>query len=274
MHSFASSNLEPTQNMRAFSNRRHEGFTLIELLVVIAIIAILASMLLPALSKAKAKTQAIACLSNLKQLQLACQLYADDNREALPVSLMDANWRGIPGSWVLGAANGDVDPTNITAGTLFRESANVGIYRCPTDRTKAKLADGRKSPVIRSYALSSSLGALGAGTQVLPPAPYFHAYKLSDLRAPSRTWAFAEPNELSLSAPSFRTFWPDPSSWGDIPTDRHNMGANFSFADGHAEYHRWKAPKERRPGNDPGLVQTGGDRDDYNWLKNGRPQRE
>ncbi|MGE3310731.1 MAG: H-X9-DG-CTERM domain-containing protein, partial [Limisphaerales bacterium] len=226
------------------------------------------------LGKAKTRAHSIACLSNLKQLQLACQLYADDNRQELPVSLMNANWSGIAGSWVLGRADVDVEPTNITSGTLFRESASVRIYRCPTDPARAKLADGRDLRVIRSYSLSSSLGALGAGTQVAPPAPYFHAYNLSDLPAPSRTWAFAEPNQLSLSAPSFRIYWLDPSYWGDIPTDRHNLGANFSFADGHAALHRWKASKEHRPGNDPGLVQPGGDRDDYYWLKNGRPRTD
>src|SRR6266511_4108130 len=126
-----------------------QGFTLIELLVVIAIIAILASLLLPALSKAKAKAQSIACLNSLKELQLAWQLYTDDHNDLLPVSLMDANWRGIPGSWVLGAANLDTDPTNITAGTLFRDTGSVGIYRCPADQTKVKLAGGKKVSVIR-----------------------------------------------------------------------------------------------------------------------------
>src|SRR6058998_2832357 len=62
----------------------------------------------------------------------------EDHNDELPVSLMDANWRGIPGSWVLGAANTDVDPTNITSSTLFRDTGSLGIYRCPADPTAGK----------------------------------------------------------------------------------------------------------------------------------------
>jgi len=254
---------------------RRRGFTLIELLVVIAIIAILAGMLLPALSKAKAKGQSVACLSNLKQLQLAWQLYSDASDGVLPVSLVDGNLRGILGSWVLGAANVDVDPTNITSGTLFPHSGSVGIYRCPSDQTKINVAGGQKVPVSRSYAICGQLHAQGFVRTTGFPEPYIYVRKLATLPKPSRVWVFVEPNEECHLAPLFRAYWDDHLTyWGEIPTDRHDGSGNFSFADGHVESHRWKAPKEKRVGADPGLIQPGGDRDDYNWFLSGRPRTD
>lgn len=242
--------MQPAHSKRTLTRpaSARRGFTLLELLVVIATIAILASITMPALSKARERARTVKCLSNLKQLQLAAALCATDHDDVMPPNNYVYSI-GSPGatngfaqylhsSWCPGDVREDSTDANIRAGVLFPNLETTSIYRCPSDPSTITDAAGIVVPRTRSYNLSIWINCTNE------PKSY---QRTVDVPRPSEMFTFIDTHEDAVVDPTFgiyqaNTFWGD--FWIDQPADRHSQGANLAFVDGHVEHWTWRAPKE------------------------------
>jgi len=231
---------------------KKSGFTLIELLVVIAIIAILAALLLPALSKAKEKARSLGCMSNQKQLTLAWLMYAGDNNSRLapngkqetqctdptcPDYLPGGKWA----QWCPGnvSAFDSLAANFIKAGLIYPYVKNVDIYRCPAD-LKTFMKMGTRQFQARGVSMNCCIAPIPPTAKWnTSPAKVF--YKDTDFTqpGPSMTWVLIDENEGSICDTLFCTGPNDPNNWQDAPATRHGNAGGMSFADGHSEIKRW-----------------------------------
>jgi prepilin-type N-terminal cleavage/methylation domain-containing protein/prepilin-type processing-associated H-X9-DG protein len=240
----------------------NHGFTLVELLVVIAVIAILASLLLPALNRAKSKAEGMFCLNNTKQLLVAWQVYADDHDGLLAYNVGGNGIRGVAPdtklNWVDNIMSWDTfnsDNTNlatITDASLGSYSRSVAIYRCPSDKVlSAKQQRAGWTARIRSYSMNAMVGDAGevskSGVNENNPN-YVQFFKVTSIPLPYKIFIFLDEHPDSINDGYFLDKRPYPDKeWIDLPASYHNGGASFSFADGHSEMHHWQNPSTKQP---------------------------
>lgn len=206
-------------------NGHHKAFTLIELLVVIAIIGVLASILLPTLSRAKAKAKAIKSQSDKKQLQAAWLMATDDNGKD-----MLQNRPFAKGTWCthdLGQnpkLDSRVDSQTFLKGALAPYvSGQQEMFRNPGDYHQFKDASGVETAAARSVSLNNKLNGVAPDAIV----------KLAKVRWPTETFVFIDVDTSTSDNPSFSPNFDDPG-------DYNGFRCSMSFVDGHAEVVRWE----------------------------------
>ncbi len=249
--------------------RLSRGFTLIELLVVIAIIAILAALLLPALTRAKLKAQGVQCMTNHRQLAIAWRMYTEDNNEKLlyasatvsSLSSPDATW---PYTWCTGKM--DQNPGNRSNWDPSKDihqspmwpycGKNLAIWHCPADRSYVTIS-GERRPRLRSMAMNAYLGGFGGkpiSTGNMGAYLLYLKYGELSRPGPDRIFVLIDEREDAINwgnylqdMTGYRPSNPASYRWLDLPAAYHGNAGGLSFADGHSEIKKWRDGRTSRP---------------------------
>lgn len=242
------------------SNRKKvNGFTLIELLVVIAIIAILAAMLLPALSHAKVRAQGISCMSNLKQIQTGCLMYPDENRDVLAPPGDDQATAWVMGWMDFAADNPANYDTKLLVDSQYALFApyvpSAAVYKCPADRSTTKVK-GVVTPRMRSMSMSQAFDCTRTSSSCpgawLPYSKYVVYKKYTSILSPSMTYCLLDEHPDGINAGGFANEMVETGKYSsiriiDFPASYHDGAAGISFMDGHAEIHKWRDSRTTPP---------------------------
>ena len=253
---------ESNQICKPRCRHQRQAFTLIELLVVIAIIAILAAMLLPALSQAKKRALTISCLNNLKELTLASHVYAGDFQDAIPPNGLLTELAWVPGgdtAFNVTALPGATNIANVILAVLYPYNSSAKIYRCPGDMD---FVQGCSQTRVRNYSMNGMMGNnLKTAGDVHPGIPEHTKFTAVVNPNPSAASLFVD--EQSSSSPlTTKTSIDDgyfavdsgngsmtqynTDEWRNVPSSRHGNFGVFSYADGHVDRIKWDLPSTHK----------------------------
>jgi prepilin-type processing-associated H-X9-DG protein len=240
-----------------FSGFRH-GFTLLELLAIIAMMALLSSVFVIGLARTNPYSKSTQCVNGLRQLTLAWRLYAEDNRDVLlTCASLAGRVRWVAGNVDFSSAQGNWDPAvYINTSPMFPYcGGNASIFRCPADGATL-ISNSIRVPRVRSRSMSE---VFGTGEWLdknfnLTQRIWRTYSSFSSIMQPAHTFVFLDEHPDSINDGSFASACtgnqpadpPGSSSIIDFPANYHNQGAGLSFADGHADIHRWIGTKVGR----------------------------